>query len=61
MDNHHTRKNIMDKKNDTVRGNPRYMTSYRSELAGIISLLKYIKKTVSQTPQLTCGATMRQW
>ena len=49
------------KKSDTVRGNPRYMTSYRSELAGIISLLKYIKKTVSQTPQLTCGATMRQW
>ena len=32
------------KKNDTVRGNPRYMTSYRSELAGIISLLKYIQK-----------------
>ena len=49
------------KKNDAVRGNSRYMTSYRSELAGIISLLKYIKKTVSQTPQLTCGATMRQW
>ena len=51
MDNNHTRKNIMDKKSDTVRGNPRYMTSYRSELAGIISLLKYIKKNgLSNTP-----------
>ena len=50
MDNHHTRKNIMDKKNDTVRGNPRYMTSYRSELAGIISLLKYIKKWTLKHP-----------
>ena len=50
------------KKNDTVRGNPRYMTSYRSELAGIISLLKYIKKKMDfLTPQLRCGATMKQW
>ena len=28
------------KKSDAVRGNPRYMTSYRSELAGVVSLLK---------------------
>ena len=30
------------KKNDSVRGNPKYMTSYRLELAGLISLLQYI-------------------
>ena len=27
-----------------MRGNPKYVTSYRSELAGLISLMKYIKK-----------------
>ena len=32
------------KKDDAVRENPRYIASYRSELVGIISLLKYVKE-----------------